>query len=94
MHAFSCRVGMVLDSRAAPSPQAVFILQLDVLPADLQSAESAYEERIPPGGKPKIGLHFFRYPASRSCPMGEVVAQIIEREIGDHFPLAPGGPDF
>src|SRR5260370_35913872 len=36
---------------------------------------------------PKIIRHFFKLPACLSCPVGEVIAQVMEGEILDHFPL-------
>jgi hypothetical protein len=61
-----------------------------VLPADRRRGDHGLKSRHPLlGDLSQIVGHFFGEPPCRSCPLGEVVAQVIEGEILDHCPLLP-----
>ena len=70
-------------------------LVFELLPSDLRRGNGALESRRPLlSDLPQIVGHFFQPPACLSRPVGEVVPQVIESEVSNHFPLVVDGLGF
>src|SRR5258708_6786824 len=84
--------GYFMSSPVCSLSSYIFQFLFHLLPAYLSIAYRGLNARCPLlRDVPKIVRHFFKRPACLACPVGEVVAQVMESEIVNQFPLPPGG---